>query len=418
MKLAYQALDAQGREVAGLVEARDALAASDQLRRDGLFPSSLTESRDDAATGQASAVSAPAASPRRGGNVGSGSARQTAVFTRQLYVLLSAGTPLDDALAALERQAQDPKWKAVLTDVRGHVQRGGDLSDALARHPKYFDQVLVGLVEAGQASGDLLPLLERIGAMTQKQVQLRHQLRGALVYPALLSTISVGVVLVLLLFVLPQFATMFESLDVELPPTTAALLVLSDLMRGYWWAAVPAAIAAVMGVVWLAVRGTGAQALQKTLLSLPRIGPLLADLATARMARVLGVLLQSHTPVLEALALTRRSVGWSSYAELLRNAETAVTQGQPISSPFVNSPLIRPEVAEVIRTGESNGQIGPLLLHLADYLDEENEVMVKSVTSIIEPLILLALGSVVALVATSMFLPLFDMTAVSSGGMG
>ncbi|MEM7681370.1 MAG: type II secretion system F family protein [Planctomycetota bacterium] len=413
MKLAYQALNANGQEVSGLLEARDAHAATEQLRRDGLFPSHMEPAGEDAPTPSATA---PVAARRA--RSGGGGVRQTAVFTRQLYVLLSAGSPLDDALAALERQAQDPAWRSVLTDVRAHVQRGCDLGEALSKHPRYFDRVFVGLIEAGQASGDLLPLLERIGAMCQKQVQMRHALRGAMVYPVLLSTVSIGVVLVLMLFVLPQFATMFESLDVPLPPSTAALLAVSDLIRGYWWAGLPVLLLSLVGAVFAWRSGAGAQTLQKWLLATPKVGPLVADLATARMARVLGVLLQSHTPVLEAISLTRRSVGWTAYANLLSDAERAVTEGQPISNPFMNTPLIRPEVAEVIRTGESNGQIGPLLIHLADFLDEDNEVMVKSVTSIIEPLILLTLGMVVAFVAASMFLPLFDMTAVSGGPAG
>ena len=215
---------------------------------------------------------------------------------------------------------------------------------------------------------------------------------------------------------IPRFAELFKALDVPLPTSTKAMISMSDGLRGCWWALAGFIVAAVVGLKLYLGSPAGKRAFDTVVLRLPQIGSIVRNFATARITRLLGVLLDGHVPVLEALQLTRGGTGNIHYTELIARAENAVSQGEPISSVFSQSDLISPSVSESIRSGEQSAQVGSLLLSIADFLDEENEVVVRSLTSILEPGILILLGLLVGFVALSMFMPLFDLTALAGGG--
>jgi len=340
------------------------------------------------------------------------------MLARQMHSLVSCGTPLVDALGASERQAKAGPWRDALADVRGRVEQGMPLSAAMESQPDFFDAVSRSLVAAGESSGNLPAMLDRIAVMIRKQVSVRSSVIGAMVYPSLLLVVAVSVLALLIVFVIPRFGELFRSLDAKLPPTTQALLALGEWLQAYWWAAGLGAIVPVVGLnLWLR-SPDGRKAVDTVVLRLPQIGGIVRSFATARIARVLGMLLESHVSVLEALALTRQSMANHHYAALITRAEEAVTQGRSIYAAFENTNLVSPSVCEAIRSGEQSGQVGPMLTHIADFLDEENEVVVRSLTSIIEPIILVGMGFVVGLVAISMFLPLFDLTAMTQQGGG
>jgi type II secretory pathway component PulF len=209
---------------------------------------------------------------------------------------------------------------------------------------------------------------------------------------------------------------LFLSLDVPLPATTQALLSISAALQQYWWAMLGGlALSAVGGVLYLRSE-SGGRLRDTVLVRAPKIGMVTRNVVTARITRLLGAMLESKVPVLESLQLTRKGTGNCLYEELIVAAEDAVTRGEPISTAFNRPELVSPSVYEAIRSGENSGQVGPLLLTLSEFLDEENEVMLRSLTSIIEPLILIFMGLVVGVVAGSMFVPLFDLTATASGG--
>jgi len=407
MKLAYRAYDKTGREVTDVIDAPTVFEATDTLHRQDLFVAEIA-SADDAPSEGASPVRAPRSRAKR--------LKHLAMFTRQLYVLVQSGTPLAQALRALERQARDEGWRGVIEDVRTRLEKGASLSDAMRAHPTCFDSVYRSMIAAGESSGKLPTMLDRLAALAHKRLHIRSAIAGAMVYPCLLVTIATGALTVLLLFIIPRFAELFESLDVPLPPTTAALIGLSDVLRGYWWAfggGVLAAIAA--GTLYLRTP-SGRRARDTFVLRVPQIGRIVQSFATARIIRLLGILLDSHLPALEALELTRDATVNVHYRELMIRAEDAVARGDPISSAFGTTSLISPAVYEATRSGERSGQVGPLLLNLADFLDEENDVVLRALTSIIEPAILVLMGLVVGFVAVSMFMPLFDVTAMSGGG--
>jgi len=409
MKIAYQAYDRSGGEVTGTLDAADAADAREVLSRRGLY---VTELSDDAKESNERRSLAVAQASGRGG------LKALAIFTRQFYVLVSSGTQAVPALTALERQMKDVQWRQVIGSIRARVEQGSSLSEAMEAFPGYFDSVYRSMISAGESSGCLAEMFGRLADLAQKRLHVQNTIRGALAYPVLLITVAVAVLTLLLLFVVPRFSELFESLGVALPPSTAVLIALSNALKGYWWAMLIALAGTVMGTrAWLGTK-PGRRWRDSIMLRLPRFGPIFKSFATARIVRLLGILLEGRVPVLEALRLTRAATTNVHYAELVAHAQEVVARGEPISSSFARSDLISPSVYETVRSGEASGQVGPLLSNLAGFLDEENEVTLKSLTSIIEPLILVFLGVLVGFVAVSMFMPLFDLTSMTGGGPG
>jgi len=402
MKLIYMAFDKTGRQVTDVIDAPDATAAGEALRRQGLYVTKIT-------------MRGAPVSARRPWSSKTKRLKNVAMLARQLHSLVSCGTPLVEAMEAFERQGRPGPWQDAMKDIRARVEQGSPLSVAMESHPEYFDAVCRSLIGAGEGSGTLVAMLDRVAQITRKQLAIRNAVVGAMVYPAVLTVVALSVLALMLLFVIPRFGELFKSLDAALPPTTQALLTLSEYLRAYWWAALIGIAAPVAGLKFWLGSENGRRAVQTVILRLPQIGRIARNFATARLVRVLGMLLDSHVSVLEALSLTRESIGNYHYAALIAKAEEAVTQGKNIHVAFAETDLITPGVAEAIRSGEQGGQVGTLLCHIADFLDEENEVVVKSLTSIIEPIILVLMGVLVGSIAISMFLPLFDLTSMTKG---
>lgn len=406
MKLAYQAYDRAGHTVADVIDAPDVVQARDNLRRQGLF---VTRIAPDA-------VPAPSRARRsfRGGN----RLKHLSMFTRQLQVLLTTGTPLVQALTSQERQIRDPRFREVVADLRQRVEEGATLASAMEHHPRWFDSVSRSLVAAGESGGGLDRMLDRLARLVQRRLQLRTRVTGALMYPAVLISVSFSVLIMMLLFVLPRFGVLFESLGTPVPASTQFLLAFSDLLRHYGWILPLLLLGAFFASrSWLAT-APGRSAIDRLLLSIPGLGPLIRGYVTARILRVMGVLVEAHVPLLEVLELTRGVTGNGIYASVIDTAHLAVTRGESISAAFDNPTLIDPSVHEAIHHGEQSGQIAPLLLTMADFLDEENDAVIKSLTSILEPAILVVLGLLVGSLALAMFVPLFDMAAAAQGGAG
>lgn len=412
MKLHYKAFDRAGAKREAVIEAPSQADATEMLRREGLY---VTEMRQ--AASNEPAPGAPSQGPIRG-RIKGGRLKTLAGFMRHLSILVKTGTPVVEALQALQDQARDPVWKSIISDVRSRVEEGSPFSDALAAHPRHFDNVCRSLVRAGESGGKLDVMLERLAELTRKQHKIRQGLIGAMVYPCLLVVVSLAVLTVMLLFVMPRFTGLFKTLDFPLPPTTKALMAVSDFLLTYWWAALALVLGGGFGFnAWRKTDG-GRQTLHTVALRLPQVQRLVRSFSTARFARLMGLLLDSRVAMLEAVELTRQSTVNLHYVALLGKAHESLTRGEPLSSAIAQGGLIDPAVCQAVKNGERTGQIGPVLSSMADFLEEENEVLVKSVTSLVEPLILITLGVVVGLVATSMFLPLFDLTSMAGGGPG
>jgi len=407
MKLAYRAFDKSGHEVSAVMTAADVGEARERLCQQDLFVAEVRPVDDSAAAG-ASGWRLPQGRVRK--------LRDVTMFTRQLYALMRSGTPLAQGLGALERQSKDLRWKEVIQDLGKRIERGSSLSEALKAHPDLFDTIYTSMVAAGESSGKLTELLDRIATLTRKRVHVLSTVRAAMAYPILLALVATGVMSAMLLFVVPRFGELFRSIGVPLPPTTAALIAIGDFLQTYWWIAL-AGLVGLTIVTWLYVKSSPGRRMVHTLvLRAPAFGKITRSFATARITRILGLLMDSHLPIQEILRLTGSTASNVHYQALLAKAEQAVDRGEPISTAFQDSTLIAPTVCETIRSGEQSGQVSSLLLELSDFLDEENETTLKSLTSIIEPVLLVVMGAMVGLVAMSIFLPLFDVTSMAGGG--
>ncbi len=408
MKFRYQAFDRAGAARSAVVEAASMADAQESLRREGLFVSSVVAAED-----------APAgSSARRSLSLGSSRVKSIASFTRQMSVLIGTGTRVADALLAMERQARDARFKDVVAGVRRRVEEGSTLSDAMHANPGWFDPVAVSLVRAGESSGRLDQMLQRLSDITLQRLRVRQTIAGAMVYPLLLIKISVGVLTTMMVFVLPRFTGLFTTLQVPLPPTTRALMAASDFLTRFWWLVLGALIAATVAAVLWVRSPSGRASVDRALVRLPMLGRLTRSFATARLARVLGLLMDAKVPLLESLDLVRLSMGNGEYRALLDHTSAHVQKGEALSSCLARGGIVDIGVLEALRNAERTGQIGPVLISMADFLDEENRTLVKSITSLIEPVILITLGVVVGFIATSLFLPLFDLTAAAGGGGG
>jgi len=408
MKLAYVAYDRDGREVTATTDASSTAEATENLRRKGLFVSQIHEAATDAGVGEASDHTG-------GGRLGGKGKRlrRLSSFMRQMQVMIACQTPMVDALRAVERQATDEAWRQTLTDVRTRVEEGMALSVAMECHGEVFDNITRSLIAAGESTGSLTDMFNWLAVTTQKQVRTRNIVTSALAYPMLLMAVTVGVLSLVLLFVVPRFDGLFKSLDAPLPPTTAMLIDFSAWLKGYWWMIGGFVAAATVGALLWVRTDSGRRHFHTFMLRAPKVGTMVRAFVNARIARLLGGLIEGHVSILDALDLTGRAVRNCHYVDLMRSAGEAISQGETLSSVFRRTDLITPALHEAISTGEQSGQVGTLLLQVSEFMDEENEVRLRSLTSIIEPIILITMGLLVGGVALSMFMPLFDLTAMT-----
>jgi type IV pilus assembly protein PilC len=408
MNFNYQAYDKSGALREGVIDAPSTDEASELLRKKGLFVSTIS-SNEIKSSKKKSLKSA-------GGKKKHIPPKVIADFARELGVLVSTGTPLIDAISSIERQSSNDSWLAVLTRVRQRLEEGDSLAAALNGDRQAFDAVFRSLVAAGESSGHLDTMLLRVAVLTRKQAQIRSNILGAMMYPILLTGVAILVLGLLIGVVLPRFAGMFETLDTPLPASTAVLMAMSEFIRSYWWGVIPMLVASIFGIVWWLKNPAGQQFVGNVWLRLPKLGDILRSFMTAQITRLLGVLLEAKVPMLDAIELTRESLGHEQYRQLMASAADAVTRGEPISSALSTDGLMTASASEAIRNGEQTGRLSEVLVHISDYLDEDNETVIKSLSSLIEPIIMIVLGVLVGFVAISMFLPLFDLTATAGSG--
>lgn len=398
MKWRYVGYETSGTPKRGTIEAADEPAARDKLRQRGVI---VLEISPDKGMGHA---------PRRIKGP-KGKLADISQFMRHMSVLIASGTPLSEGVEAMAEQTRDEKFKKVLKRLQAEIESGTPLSDAMTAHPGYFDEVSRAMVAAGETSGRLGDMLDRVSSLMRQKLAMRRAIIGAMIYPCILIAIGFIVVLVMLVMVFPRFESMFESLDTAIPPSTQLFLWLSTMLREYWWAWLASIVPAAVLARFIMLQPATARLIDRTLLRTPKLGDISRSIASARLSRMVSLLLESHLPLLDVLSLCAGSMRSPEYADLLKQAHDAAEVGQPISTVFEKSELLHGLVREGVRTGERTGRMGMMLGNVADFLEEENEATLKALSAIIEPLLLVTLGIVVGGIATSMFLPLFDLTA-------
>lgn len=329
------------------------------------------------------------------------------VFSRQFATMISAGLSLVRALDILERQSDDKKLKEVVGDVRRRVEEGSSLADAFAMHPATFSELYINLTRAGELGGVLDETMHRVAEFMEKDATLRAKVKSAMTYPTVIFFFAIGIVIFLLIFALPTFAEMFEGLGAELPLLTRIVITISDTMRGYWYIW----IAFIVGfiIVFKKYTSTPRGKLQwhKFLLRIPVFGMLNRKVTVSRFARTLGTLLSSGVPVMQALEITGKASGNKVVESAVEDVRASIREGESISIPMEASGIFPPMVTQMISVGEETGSLDSMLKKISDFYDMEVETTLDSLTSLIEPLLMMFMGVMVGFIVIAMYLPLF-----------
>jgi len=401
--LTYNAVDKAGQRRADSIEASTKHEAVEQLRRQGLFVTEISEGSSRTPSARTSAKT-----HARGLRLPQKALVQ---ITRQIAMLLRAGSELVPGLAAIKRQLRNPRYIELIRRLIMDLEEGAPLSEALQKHPRAFDPVYCAIVAAGEASGTLAEMFERLGQVVSRRRALRRKILGALTYPALLICMCFHITLVILLFVLPRFNVMFTELNVPTPSSTKFLLSISGVIQEHGIILAVGVIALAATAVGALVSAAGRQWLADIQIYVPIIGRLRSRLIQGQVFRTLGTLLESGVGLLESIELAARSTTNSRYRKLFTDLMQSVTSGGGLATAFDNSGLVDPAICQAIRTGEECGSLGGSLTFCADTFDETNEEFITTITRLMEPVILIGMGLVVGTVAVSLFMPLFDMTS-------
>jgi general secretion pathway protein F len=399
----YRALNTSGRTVKGIVDADSSRAARLKLRRNGIFPTELHEE-------------AEAQGDKREFDVLRFLRRvklqEVAITVRQLSTLLSAGLPLVESLTAIIEQVPNPALKKIVTQVRERVNEGSSLADAFAQHPRIFSSLFVNMTRAGERSGALEIVLERLADFTENQVAFRHKISAAMVYPILMTFVGIGVLGFLLGYVIPTVTQIFEDLKQTLPLPTLILMMASDALRRFWWVGVVVLALMLLGIDRYSRTEAGRLVLDRVKIKAPIFGPLALKVAIARFTRTLAILLRSGVPVLTSMDIVKNVVSNRVLEHVIEEARDNIREGQDIAPPLRRSQLFPPMATHMIAVGEKSGKLEDMLMRVADTFETDVETTVQGLTALIEPLMILLMGSVIGFIALSILLPIFQINQI------
>lgn len=402
----FEAVDGKGNKVKKDVDADDRDDAMAKIKGMGLFPTKVKEKES------APAAAAPAAGGKKKGKVlaiGGVSMRQLTTFTQQLATLQDAGLPIVRSLRILEGQLKPSLLKNCLMDVAEDVESGATLSEAMGKHPKAFDRLYVGMIKAGEAGGVLDTILDRLSHFMEKSLRLRKKVIGALIYPVVVTVVAVGILAGIMNFVIPAFQKMFKEVGVSLPVMTEILLAVSDVVQNYWYL-IPG-IPVVLVLMWKGISSTpkGKYVLDKFLLYMPVFGSIIHKSTISRFARTLGTLIASGVPILESLSITREATGNDVIAKAIDDVHASIKEGESIAKPLQESGVFDDMLVNMIDIGEETGELDKMLVKIADNYDDDVDVAVESLTSIIEPILIVGMGGAVGFIVIALFLPLIEL---------
>jgi type IV pilus assembly protein PilC len=403
----FEAVDGKGNKVKKDVDASDRDDAMAKIKGMGLFPTKVKEK--EAGPGN-TAVQAPGAKKRgRVLAIGGVGMRALTTFTQQLSTLQDAGLPIVRSLRILEGQLKPSLLKNCLMDVADDVESGATLSEAMAKHPRAFDRLYVGMIKAGEAGGVLDTILDRLSHFMEKSLRLRKKVIGALIYPVVVTVVAVGILAGIMNFVIPAFQKMFKEVGVTLPVMTEILLAVSDVVQNYWYL-IPG-IPIVLVLSWKGISSTprGKYVLDKFLLYMPVFGTIIHKSTISRFARTLGTLIASGVPILESLSITREATGNDVIAKAIDDVHASIREGESIAKPLQESGVFDDMLVNMIDIGEETGELDKMLVKIADNYDDDVDVAVESLTSIIEPILIVGMGGAVGFIVIALFLPLIEL---------
>lgn len=401
----YTGVTDAGKNVKGMRESDSQKALRAALRKEGVF---LTD------------VSV-AASARAGEAEASGGGRKflirrigsddVAIMTRQLATLVSAGIPLVESLGALVEQVEHPRLQRIVSQVKQRVNEGSSLADALNDHAKIFSNLYVNMVRAGESSGTLELVLARLADFTESQARLRSKVMGALAYPAVMMVVAVIIVGILFTTVIPKVTAIFTDMEVELPFYTRALIFASDFAQNYWYVVIALAVAVVVGVRAFVRTPNGLLKWHRLQLKLPVVGDLVRLIAMSRFSRTLGTLLSSGVQMLVAMDIVKNIVGNVVLQDVIEKARDSIREGETIAGPLKRSGEFPPMVCHMIAVGERSGQLEEMLKKVADTYDTQVETRVGALTSLLEPVMIVAMGGGIAFIVAAILMPILQLNS-------
>lgn len=401
---AFKGYDAGGKAVSGQRDADSPRTIKQLLRRDGIFITELAEHGQKKEGGFLKAEVKLSFLQERV------SSQDLAVATRQLATLVGAGIPLVDSLVALVDQVDHQAFKSVWADVKQRVNEGSSFGDALGAHPKVFSGLYVNMVRAGESSGALEVVLSRLADFTESSAELKNKLVGAMVYPIIMMFVATVVVGILFVFVIPKITALFESQKVVLPISTRILIFTSSTVRDYWFVILPALIGAILGFRRYIRTPSGRARWDRFTLDAPIFGPLIRMVAVARFSRTLGTLVGSGVPLLAAFDIVKNVVQNTLLLSVIETARDAVKEGDSIAAPLKRSGQFPPIVTHMIAIGERSGQLEAMLNNVAKSYEVQIDTKVRTLTSVLEPVMIVFLGTVVGFIVFAILLPILQIS--------
>ncbi len=421
----YEALNAQGQPQKGTIEAGTGEEAIQRIKLQGLFPTSVREQKVKKTAGapgggaDAKGKKKPAKKKKKGGGISIGkvNAKHLTTFTRQLSTLQDAGLPLLRSLQILENQQKPGKLKSVLQSVVEEVEGGASLSDAMAKNPKAFNRLYCKMVAAGEVGGVLDVILQRLADFMEKAQRLKRKILGAMIYPAAVIIVAAAIVTFIMYFIIPKFEEIFADFDVELPQITRTLINISTWIAGnmegqkvpgaVWVFVAPFAI--FFFFKFIRMTKPGRASTDVALAYSPIFGKLVRKSTVARFTRTLGTLISAGVPILEAILITRDTCGNWIYERALNKVHDSIREGESFAEPLRQSKTCDAIVVNMIDVGEETGDLDSMLMKIADNYDEEVDVAVSSLVSLLEPLMVIVLGGIVGTIVVAMFMPMISM---------
>jgi len=404
----YRGLSEAGKNITGLREADSPKTLRANLRREGIF---LTEVLGE------KGVTADGKQPASGQISFAGlteriSSEDISILTRQLAVLIGAGVTLIEALTALIDQMEKEKLKRILSDVKQRVNEGSSLADALAAHPKAFSNLYINMIRAGESSGALDVVLIRLADFTEASAKLRQKVVGTMTYPAIMILMSLVILVILFTFVVPKVTKIFEDAKVTLPFTTRALIFASNFTRDYWYVLITLVVGSIIMFFRWKASPTGRGTWDRLTLKAPIFGHLMRMLSIARFARTLSTLLKSGVPLLASMDIVKNIVSNSVLTKVIEDARESIREGESIATPLKRSGEFPPLVYHMIAIGERSGQLEEMLLNVASAYETQVDVRIGALTSLLEPVLIVVMGGVVAFIVFSILMPILQLNTV------
>jgi len=349
--------------------------------------------------------------------IGAGKIKQKELppFSRQLSAMLMAGMPLIQSLDALEDQTSDKNFRNVITGLKNYLQAGASFSEALNHYPTVFDTLYVNMIKAGESGGQLGETAGRLATFLESSARLSSKVKSAMTYPVAVLCIALGIAVAMILFIVPVFSGMFADFGAKLPAPTQFLVDLSGNLKRYGIFILIALVGGIIAFNKYKKTPAGALQIAQVVLKFPVIGELTRKVATSRFARTFAQLLKSGVPILQAMEIVSRATGNKVFETVIMSARSTVEQGEPLSTALVKYPCIPKLLVHMMSAGEKTGKIDEMMQSIADFYDDEVEVMLDGLTSMIEPLLMIFLGVIIGGIVISMFLPIFKMGEVVGG---